>query len=201
MREPVSRRQVLGRLALGAAVPPFAFSRRAQGQEGAAEAPQDQAAPGLYDPFRVGRPQNRITDYENDPFIVGLESRIRCVCGCNLDVYTCRTTDFTCGTSPAMHREVVELVESGKTAQEIIDAFIAEHGEMVLMAPKKEGFNLLAYFLPGAAVVTVGSVLLWFLWKGRERAAAVQAAEQVDLSGLSAEDRKRLEAELANLES
>jgi cytochrome c-type biogenesis protein CcmH len=191
----------LGWLGLGAAAPLVAMTRRSAAQESAAEGTQDQGAAGLYDPFRVGRPQNRITDYENDPFIVGLESRIRCVCGCNLDVYTCRTTDFTCGTSPAMHREIVAQVEAGKTAQEILDGLIAEHGEMVLMAPKKEGFNLLAYFLPGAAVVTVGSILLWFLWKGRERAAAVQAAERVDLSGLSAEDRKRLESELANLES
>jgi cytochrome c-type biogenesis protein CcmH len=191
----------LGWLGLGAAAPLVAMTRRSAAQESTAEGTQDQGAAGLYDPFRVGRPQNRITDYENDPFIVGLESRIRCVCGCNLDVYTCRTTDFTCGTSPAMHREIVAQVEAGKTAQEILDGLIAEHGEMVLMAPKKEGFNLLAYFLPGAAVVTVGSILLWFLWKGRERAAAVQAAERVDLSGLSAEDRKRLESELANLES
>jgi cytochrome c-type biogenesis protein CcmH/NrfF len=197
----MNRRMALGWLGLGAAAPLVARTRRSAAQESAAEGTQDQGAAGLYDPFRVGRPQNRITDYENDPFIVGLESRIRCVCGCNLDVYTCRTTDFTCGTSPAMHREIVAQVEAGKTAQEILDGLIAEHGEMVLMAPKKEGFNLLAYFLPGAAVVTVGSILLWFLWKGRERAAAVRAAERVDLSGLSAEDRKRLESELANLES
>lgn len=199
MRESVTSRRAL--LVLGAAVPLLTLARRAPGQEGVAGQTRDQDAPGLYDPFRVGRPQNRITDYENDPFIVGLESRLRCVCGCNLDVYTCRTTDFTCATSPAMHREVVELVENGKTAQQIVDAFIAEHGEMVLMAPKKEGFNLLAYFLPGAAVVTVGSVLLWFLWKGRERAAAVRAAEHLELSGLSPEDRERLETELAKLES
>jgi cytochrome c-type biogenesis protein CcmH len=197
----MNRRVALRWLGIGAVAPLVTLTGRASGQEGVVAEPQDEGAAGLYDPFRVGRPQNRITDYENDPFIVGLESRIRCVCGCNLDVYTCRTTDFTCGTSPAMHREVVQLVESGKTAQEIIDAFIAEHGEMVLMAPKKEGFNLLAYFLPGTAIVTVGGILLWFLWKGRERAVAVQAAEHVDLSGLSPEDRKRLEAELANLES
>jgi len=196
VREPLSRRQALRWMGLGAAGPLLALSRSAL-----AQGTQEPEAPGLYDPFRVGRPQNRITDYENDPFIVGIESRIRCVCGCNLDVYTCRTTDFTCTTSPAMHREVVQLVENGKTAQEILDTFIAEHGEMVLMAPKKEGFNLLAYFLPGTAVVTVGGILLWFLWKGRERAAAVQVAERADLSGLSPEDRKRLEAELENLES
>src|SRR4051794_6291308 len=32
-----------------------------------------------------------------------LEHQIRCQCGCTLDVYTCRTTDFSCQVSPAMH--------------------------------------------------------------------------------------------------
>jgi cytochrome c-type biogenesis protein CcmH len=156
------------------------------------------AAPELYDPFRVGRPRDRITDYENDPFIVGLEGRLRCTCGCNLDVYTCRTTDFTCATSPAMHREVVQLVEAGKTAQEVMDAFVTQHGEMVLMAPKKEGFNLLAYFLPGTAVAGVGALLVWALAKRRGRVAAVTGTVADDT--LSPEDRATLEAELSNLE-
>jgi cytochrome c-type biogenesis protein CcmH len=148
----------------------------------------------------VGRPRDRITDYENDPFIVGLEGRLRCTCGCNLDVYTCRTTDFTCATSPAMHRQLVEMVESGKTAQEVIDAFVAQHGEMVLMAPKKEGFNLLGYFLPGVAIASVGAWLIWALTKRRTRVVTAEASDGVDVSGLVPEERAKLEAELQNLE-
>jgi cytochrome c-type biogenesis protein CcmH len=50
-----------------------------------------------------------------------LEHRIRCQCGCTLDVFTCRTTDFSCQVSPAMHRDIMGLVEGGYDAQEIID--------------------------------------------------------------------------------
>ncbi len=192
------RRQALAALfgtGAVAAVPPL---HRAAAQE-SEPVPQGAGAAELYDPFRVGRPRDRITDYENDPFIVGLEGRIRCVCGCNLDVYTCRTTDFTCGTSPAMHREVVDMVEQGMTAQEIVDAFIAQHGELVLMAPKKEGFNLLAYFLPGAAVVSVGALLLWALARRRNLVAATAGgADAAD--GLSDDERARLDAEFKKLE-
>ena len=39
-----------------------------------------------------------------------LEHRLHCQCGCRLDIYTCRTTDFTCPVSPSMHRDVVSLV-------------------------------------------------------------------------------------------
>jgi cytochrome c-type biogenesis protein CcmH len=88
-----------------------------------------------------------------------LEHRIHCQCGCTLDVYTCRTTDFSCRVSPAMHRDVMALVEGGYSAQEIIDAFVGVYGERALMAPRKSGFNLIAWFAPGTAVV-IGAVAL-----------------------------------------
>ncbi|HEU4996107.1 MAG TPA: cytochrome c-type biogenesis protein CcmH, partial [Gemmatimonadaceae bacterium] len=88
-----------------------------------------------------------------------LEHRIRCQCGCTLDVFTCRTTDFSCQVSPAMHRDVLALVEGGHSAQEILDAFVNVYGERALMAPTKTGFNLVGYILPGAAIAA-GAILL-----------------------------------------
>jgi cytochrome c-type biogenesis protein CcmH len=150
----------------------------------------------------VGRPKERVTDYENDPFIIEIEERLRCTCGCNLDVYTCRTTDFTCATSPALHREVVKLVEQGSSAQEVIDAFVAEHGELVLMAPKKEGFNLVGYVLPGMAITAVGAVMLWILARRSKMVATSMVSDPGfgQGSGISAEDAARLDSELADLE-
>jgi len=90
-----------------------------------------------------------------------LEHRIRCQCGCTLDVYTCRTTDFSCQVSPAMHRDVLALVSGGYSAQEIIEAFVGAYGERVLMAPPATGFNLFGWMAPfiglagGAALVVV----------------------------------------------
>ncbi len=85
-----------------------------------------------------------------------LEHRVRCQCGCTLDVYTCRTTDFSCEVSPSMHRDIMALVKGGYSAQEIVDAFVGSYGEQVLMAPRKSGFNLLAWFTPGLAVIVGG---------------------------------------------
>ena len=81
-----------------------------------------------------------------------LEHQIRCQCGCTLDVYTCRTTDFSCQVSPAMHRDIMALVEGGYSAQEILDAFVDTYGERALMAPKKEGFNWAGYLVPFGAL-------------------------------------------------
>jgi cytochrome c-type biogenesis protein CcmH len=81
-----------------------------------------------------------------------LEHQLRCQCGCTLDVYTCRTTDFSCQVSPAMHRDIISLVEGGYSAQEILDAFVATYGERALMSPKREGFNWAGYLVPFAAL-------------------------------------------------
>src|SRR5690242_11332387 len=111
-----------------------------------------------------------MTDAQRDD----LEHQIHCQCGCNLDVYTCRTTDFSCSVSPAMHADVMGLVSGGYGAQEILAAFKSVYGEKVLMAPNKSGFNLVGYTMPfvalaaGAAIVSV----LLKRWKTREPVAA-----------------------------
>src|SRR5438045_2447968 len=106
-----------------------------------------------------------MTDGQRDE----LEHQIHCQCGCNLDVYTCRTTDFACTVSPAMHADVMGLVAGGHTAQEILAAFNAVYGETVLMAPVKSGFNLVGYTMPFVALgagAVMGSALLK-RWKSR----------------------------------
>ncbi|HEX9690931.1 MAG TPA: cytochrome c-type biogenesis protein CcmH [Gemmatimonadales bacterium] len=182
----MSRRQALGRAA-ALALPGFL-----------APQPQDnQEAPELYRPDLAGRPRERITDYENDPFIVGIEGKLRCTCGCNLDVYTCRTTDFTCGVSPAMHREVVGLVEDGMTGEDILEAFVAKYGETVLMAPRKEGFNWAGYVVPGAAISLGGAVLAWVLLRRTRRAAVVAGSDEREI--LSDEEQSLIDEELEHL--
>src|SRR5947209_16823375 len=97
-----------------------------------------------------------------------LEHRIRCQCGCTLDVYTCRTTDFSCQVSPSMHRDMMGLVAGGYTAQEILDAFVGVYGERVLMAPPAAGFNLLGWIAPFLALGT-GAVIVAVLLRGWRR--------------------------------
>jgi len=134
-----------------------------------------------------------MTDAQRDD----LEHQIHCQCGCNLDVYTCRTTDFACSVSPAMHSDVMGLVAGGHTASEILAAFKAVYGEKVLMAPVRSGFNLLGYTVPfvalgaGAVVVTA----LMRRWKSRAPVAATVPTSHVDategeLAALDAAVRK-----------
>ncbi len=105
-----------------------------------------------------------------------LEHRIKCQCPCTLDVYTCRTTDFSCGVSPAMHGDVQQLVAGGYSGDEILAAFTQTYGDRVLMSPPKVGFNLAGYFAPMAVLGTGTVVVASLMRRWSTRAAAVAAA-------------------------
>jgi cytochrome c-type biogenesis protein CcmH/NrfF len=125
---------------------------------------QDTTSVGrVYDPDRAGRAQAPVTAADNDKNVQALEKRLRCSCGCGLDIYTCRTTDFTCTYSPALHQQVLRMLGDGKTEQEVIDAFVAQYGQVVLMSPPRRGFNLLGYFVPGLVLVVATLGLVWML--------------------------------------
>lgn len=126
----------------------------------------------LRDPYSVGRPRERATEADNNEAVKNIEKRLRCSCGCNLDIFTCRTTDFTCATSPRLHRQVLALHDSGKSAEQIIQQFIDEYGEQALMAPEPKGFNLAGYLVPGSVILVAATLLAAYLLRRRAVAAA-----------------------------
>ena len=125
----------------------------------------------LFDPQRAGRPLDPVMARDNLAAIQAIEKQLRCTCGCGLDIYTCRTTDFNCTVSPSLHRQVLARYEAGQSGPQIVDAFVAEHGAAILMSPPRRGFNLVGYFLPGTLVLAAG-VLLFFSLRRWTRIAA-----------------------------
>lgn len=110
-----------------------------------------------------------------------------------MDVYTCRTTDFSCQVSPAMHRDILALVQGGYTAQEILDSFVNVYGDRVLMSPPKVGFNILGYVVP-SILLALGAVALAVLIRRWKRAPPpVGAAPRVALEG-TPDEMARLDA-------
>jgi cytochrome c-type biogenesis protein CcmH len=154
----------------------------------------------LRDPASVGRTQRPTAPGENSAEVQAIEKRLACNCGCTLDVFTCRTTDFSCTYSPALHREVLALRASGKTAQEILDAFVAKYGEKALMAPEAHGFNLAGYFLPGAAITAAAAGLFFFIGRRKLAVAGAPPSRPSELAQATPDELERLQRALGELE-
>lgn len=168
--------------------------------------PKDAAAAAdrLAEPWLVGRPQAEITAMDNDGTVIGIERRLHCTCGCTLDIYTCRTTDFTCTYSPALHKEIVAMVLAKQTPEQIVAAFVAREGEKMLMAPVATGFNRAGYLVPGLTVAAFGLALAAWLSRRRSEVAvatAGQGAMPTPAAPPNAEELDRLKRALDEVES
>lgn len=190
-----NRRQFLASIGAGLATAIVARGAGAQVQQampnmGTANVPMDE---NRYRPVRLPSKGTgpSMTALQRD----ALERTIHCQCGCNLDVFTCRTTDFSCQISPAMHQDVMALVAGGYSATEIIAAFQHVYGERVLMEPIKRGFNWAGYLMPfvalggGAALV----VALLRRWQQPDAQAAGAAVTSLPVEA-TADEIARLDA-------
>jgi len=198
----MKRREFVGRLVAGSA---GALSVAAVGRRAIAQAPQAPSSVDTSNLFAMDQSASRPVRLPPKPgarAVVSaderdaLEHRLRCQCGCTLDVYTCRTTDFSCQVSPSMHRDVMSLVSGGYSAQEIIDAFVGVYGERVLMAPSASGFNLLGWVAPFAALGG-GAILVAVMlrnWRRPSVASATPLARPVRSTDATDEELARLEA-------
>jgi cytochrome c-type biogenesis protein CcmH len=167
-----TRREFLVGVTGGVAAAAALIAREARAQQQPTNfVPMDQ---GAYRPvYKQPKPNATpsMTDLERDAF----EGTLKCQCTCPLDVYTCRTTDFTCGVSPAMHRDVMRLIAGGYSADEIRAAFVEVYGEVALTEPVKQGFNWLGYLAPSIVLATGAVVLTFVLRRWSVQAAANRA--------------------------
>ena len=155
---------------------------RAQGPDGQTAGTQSSASnvemtPDAYKPVRrpPKRDARRLLD---DAQVQAFERQLACPCPCTLDVYTCRTTDFTCGISPAVHRDIQTMVEGGYSADDIMNAMLDSYGDFILMQPRNRGFNLLAWIVPVVALVG-GGIGIGALLRGWRRNATAPSAMPV----------------------
>ena len=180
--------------------------RRAGAQEqqasttnGGEEMTSDSYKPVSRPPKAGAKPTMSKVELEN------FERQLACPCPCTLDIYTCRTTDFSCGISPAVHGDIQRLVDGGYTATEIMEALTGTYGDFILNSPRKEGFSLAAWFAPFAAVAVgaVGIGALLRSWRmnaktadaARQARAAAQPASAPSVDA-TPEELARLEAAL-----
>ena len=84
-----------------------------------------------------------------------IASDLRCVVCQNLSV-----ADSPSDLAKEMRNRVREMVEQGKSRDEIQAYFVSRYGEFVLLSPPKRGFNLLVWGLPFVAILVGGAAVL-----------------------------------------
>ena len=84
---------------------------------------------------------------------------LTCQCGCGLTVANCNMP--TCSFSVPTRLHIQEMIDQGKSQVEIIAFYRHKYGEKVLSAPTTEGFNLLAWTTPFAAMLIGGLVIVF----------------------------------------
>lgn len=124
-----------------------------------------------------------------------LETALKCDCGCGLDVHSCQF-QMQCGTSPVWSVRIREALERGESVEAIQAGFVAEFGTKVLMAPPREGFNLLGYFLPATGILTIGMLVGLLIRNG-----AQNRPRPATVTRVQADDEERLRAALRKLDA
>lgn len=107
-----------------------------------------------------------------------LSHRMTCPCGCTELLGECNHVG--CPDSGPMTEELTASINTtGKTDQQILDAFAAKYGATVLAAPTTKGFDLVAWIAPFAVFLAamLGTVLVAKQWKSNPGTAPVQNTE------------------------
>jgi len=108
--------------------------------------------------------------------IYRLSHRTMCTCGCAEILGECNHVGCSYSTEElAMLRDGIA---NGQSDKAILDAMVARYGLVVLAAPPKQGFNLVAWIAPFAVFLAalLGTILLVRHWTEGKRELAAQAA-------------------------
>ncbi len=111
-----------------------------------------------------------------------IESGLSCPCGCAMTVATCMGA-MACSAATKIDAEVRTLIKQGMTKEQIYASLMKTHGEQILAAPTKKGFNLLAWVLPFFAIIAFGLILVIQLnrWaKNKEDSRPTKTQNQLD---------------------
>jgi len=119
---------------------------------------------------------------------LGLAAELRCPVCQNLSV----------GDSPSemanQMRDVIrEKLKNGERPDQIRAYFVSRYGEWILLAPKRQGFNWVAWLLPFGAILAGAGAIGWVVRRGMARARVPHGQE---LPPLDPRYARRLEAEL-----
>ena len=100
-----------------------------------------------------------------------------------------------------MREKIAGMITDGQDKGSIVAYFVDQYGEKVLSTPTKQGFNLVAWIGPFAAVLIGGTGLFFLLraWSRRGREHDDDSGEEMAVPVVTSETsayRSQLETEL-----
>ena len=120
--------------------------------------------------------------------LADLENALMCKCDdkCGKVLMNC-----TCSTAAKTRKKFTKMLESGITVEQIIQQQVAKHGETVLSAPTKAGFNLTAWVMPFGALLIGGVGLRRLLntWSVNNKPGAELSDHQIDITSDGDKDK------------
>jgi cytochrome c-type biogenesis protein CcmH len=123
---------------------------------------------------------------------------LTCQCGCGLTVANCNHPN--CEFSVPVRDQIDGMLGRGMSGAQIIAYFRGKYGEKILSAPTTQGFNLLAWIMPFAAIAAGGALVVFTVGRWRTNSPAPTPADE-PAAGASDDNfdpelRRRLEREL-----
>jgi cytochrome c-type biogenesis protein CcmH len=142
-------------------------------------------------------------DEKYKPLYEKVSDKFMCLCGCGSTIKTCPMEK--CGFAVPFKEEMVGRIQMGETEEQIINYFVGKHGQQILSAPTKKGFNLIAWITPFAAIIIVGFLIKkvinkWTVGQRSEVRSQKPALSEVEGSEIDDKYRKVLNKELEELE-
>ena len=97
---------------------------------------------------------------------------ILCDCGCHPQ----SVKDCACGRAAEMRDDIGAMVAKGMTGTQVIADYVAKNGEKILVAPKAQGFNLVAWVGPIAGLFVMVAVMAVVLRRWRKTPTSLTPA-------------------------
>jgi len=148
-----------------------------------------------------GIPLHQAYAYDTQQY-EAINSSLSCQCGCGLLVSVCTMDGCMC---EGVRKQVGQMLDEGRSEDEVVQAMVSIYGEQILAAPPKSGFNLSAYVLPFFFLIFGGIVLYSVVkrWvpviespdENPENAASPAQQDEPDLK-----HKSRIEEELKELD-
>ena len=92
-----------------------------------------------------------------------------CDCGCNPQ----SIRECACGRAEELRVALAKDAGAGKSGEEIVAAYVAKHGQKILVSPPASGFNLIAWTGPAVGVLAATVMIALMLARWRRASAAL----------------------------